>query len=352
MTSYRGKWRSRAVRPDAYAFSPFRSLLRDCILDIWPISAGTVLLGEEVPQRRLHSVTSAALESGVGAALLDQFLIEAHAFPADDRRPHSRKTFDARKFADLLREIPTLVGPNAMLQAMGATKTELDKLASEGLVTPRTKLPKVKSPWRIEDGIELVSRLSEMAEPLGAQDKNWETIQLASGRADTSIGEIIGAVQDGHLKLGQREGNNGYHAFEVHIPELLNWADNLTHQIKTPKALLPGAMSAAAFGRSVGLRDRGRFEALVANGHTPAFAINNPKTHRTQWQVSEADIEAFHQKFVTAATIEAIFELHPNTFQAILRAAGCSPFAPGGLDFGAIWLREVVEPVLLRHVSQ
>lgn len=50
----------------AESLRPFVGILRDCILDHWPIDPGTVLLGEEVAQRRLHSLLSASRETGVG----------------------------------------------------------------------------------------------------------------------------------------------------------------------------------------------------------------------------------------------------------------------------------------------
>jgi hypothetical protein len=51
---------------------PFRKLLRDRILEVWPIAPGTDLLGEVVAERRLHSVLTAAQEAGIGAAPMEQ----------------------------------------------------------------------------------------------------------------------------------------------------------------------------------------------------------------------------------------------------------------------------------------
>ncbi|MEP3596134.1 hypothetical protein [Parvibaculum sp.] len=45
----------------------FRGILRECILDHWPVTPGGLLLGKVVTERRLHSVVTAAREFGVGA---------------------------------------------------------------------------------------------------------------------------------------------------------------------------------------------------------------------------------------------------------------------------------------------
>ena len=62
-------------------FAPFRTILRECILETWPIAAGDVVLGEIVPERILHTPTTAAKETGLGIKLVEQFLIDAGAIP-------------------------------------------------------------------------------------------------------------------------------------------------------------------------------------------------------------------------------------------------------------------------------
>ncbi|MDP1466137.1 hypothetical protein, partial [Klebsiella pneumoniae] len=65
------------------------------------------MLGEALPTRRLHSLVTAARETGVGAKVLEQFRVEAGARATDDPRPNSRRTFDAQRYSALLAEIPT-----------------------------------------------------------------------------------------------------------------------------------------------------------------------------------------------------------------------------------------------------
>jgi hypothetical protein len=79
----------------------------------------------------------------------------------------------------VLAKIPTLVGPRAMQEAMGATKTELAALWEEGLLTPHTQIAKVKNPWQISDGLALVADLSARATSVAEDDQDWETLLLA-----------------------------------------------------------------------------------------------------------------------------------------------------------------------------
>lgn len=146
-------------------FDLFRNILRDCILDTWPLAEGDLVLGQTVPRRTFHSPATAAHEIGVTVGLVGKFLVDAGAIPDPslDQRPPALRTFDAWKYADLLREIPTLVGPLEMQAAIGATKAQLRSLKEGGILTPRITRDKIDSPWRISDGLDLLRELEELS---------------------------------------------------------------------------------------------------------------------------------------------------------------------------------------------
>ena len=127
----------RRAYSDEPAFEPFRKLLRDCILSVWPIPAGEDVLGEILTERRLHSLHTAAAELGTTKALLEPFLVEAGAIPALDPRPASRRVFDVNEHATLLAEIPRLASLRALREAIGASRNEIEALVDEGLLVPR-----------------------------------------------------------------------------------------------------------------------------------------------------------------------------------------------------------------------
>ena len=328
------------------AFAPYRRLLRDVILDHWPIAAGKELLGEVVEERRLHSLTTASQETGIGTEAIKHFLVEARAFPADDDRPARRRLFDAREYADLLNEIPTLVGPIAMRQAIGATRMELAAFEEEGLLIPRTQVAKVKNPWRISDGIQFVDDLSAQAELVSEDDDSWETLLLARKRTRVSLRDQIKAIRDKQLTLGKRTGIPGLHSLLVKKSEV----DCLRASLRKDSSLKvgdlanttppPKLMSAAEFGRSVGLRDHGGFIALIEAGHVSAIRQKNPKTGRQQYWLSAEEIASFHGRFVTLTTLSNETGHHRNTLKSLLEASRVARFAPGDRNFGAIFLRE------------
>lgn len=318
-------------------FAPFRKLLRECIIENWPVAAGEDVLGIIQEERQLHSIVSAAHETGIGAGLLEQFLEHARAISADDERPKSRKTFDAKAHAELLAEIPALVGSLEMKKRIGATQHQLASLAEDNILQPRVDVPTIRAPWRIADGLALITELNGMANSIQPTDKRWETIQMAKCRSDLRVGTLITAVRMGQLQLGQREGVWGYAGFCL----LKSEVDALNPVRKDGQ--MESMISAAVFARSIGMRSEGWFEKLVAAGHTPGTRMPHPKLGGMRVYASKEDIDKFHLRFLTPSTMEREFQVHKRTLLAKLKAAHVEAFAPNAQDFGALYLRKDVE---------
>ena len=304
------------------------------------------LFSSRLSRYKLHSLRTAASETGIGVEVLEHFLIEAGVLTADNSRPKSRTLFDAQAHAGLLAEIPTLVGPLAMRAAMGATKMELIALVEAGVLVPRTRVETVKNPWRISDGLALVAELSDSAVTVVEEDKDWETLLLAFRRSGVGFAGLVQAIRNRRLTVGQRAGVVGFHGIVVHKSEVDALAapsqatrDNILDEVS-------GSMAAAEFGRSVGLRDGGVFQAMIDAGHVNAYQIINPRTGRAQYRMTPEDMAAFHRRFATLTTLSAETGQHRNTLKGLLGAHKITPFCPQGQDFGAVYLREDVVEAL------
>jgi hypothetical protein len=326
-------------------FAPFRKILRDCIVDIWPVAAGEDVLGFIQKERQLHSLSTAARQTGIGADLLEQFLVHAGAIAPDDNRPASRKTFDAEANAELIADIPTLVGPREMQRQIGATRRQFASLVENNILKPRIDISTIKFPWRVSDGSALVAELQGMAKSIDPSDDRWEEIQKAKRRSDVSVGTIISAIRARRLQIGRSEDLWGYAGFSVlklEINELIP-----AKQEKAGSTMI----SAAVFARTVGMRSEGWFEKLAAAGQTPATRMPHPKWGGMRVYLSKADVVEFHKRFLTAATMEREFGLHKRSLIARLKAAKVRAFAPSGQDFEALYLREEVEAVVKHALS-
>ncbi|TNJ46307.1 TniQ family protein, partial [Phaeobacter sp. B1627] len=332
------------------AFDPFRTMLRDCILETWPIAAGERVLGEVLPARRLHTPRTAANEIGVSTKLVEQILIDAGGLPAADIRPFALRTFDAAEYAWLLAEIPTLVGRGDMLAAMGATEAQLRTLREEKIIRPLTKHPRVKAPWRLADGLALVAELHALMQPDPAEGSVWEGLQFAKQRTGLPVGAMLNAIRERNMRVARDPGQSGYRSFMVLKAEVDSLTGARPHVRRRDETAAAG-QPASVFATSIGMRRRGWYPALHQAGHAPAFWNRHPVTRRAVLYVSEDDKAKFHRRFLIPATMQSEFGLHRQTCTAKLRAAGVSPFSPDGVDFGPLYLRQEAEPVLQRAVG-
>ncbi|WP_242494170.1 TniQ family protein [Salipiger sp. IMCC34102] len=332
------------------AFDPFRTMLRDCILETWPVAAGERVLGEVLPARRLHNPRTAANEIGVSTKLVEQILTDAGALPAADPRPSAQRIFDAAEHAWLLAEIPTLVGRGDMLAAMGATEAQLRTLREEKIIRPLTEHPRVKAPWRLADGLALVAELHALTQPDPADGSGWEALQFAKQRTGLPVGAMLNAIRERRMRVARDPGQSGYRSFMVLKAEVDSLAGARPHVRRRDETTAAG-QPASVFANSIGMRRSGWYPALHEAGHAPAFWSRHPVTRRAVLYVSGDDEAKFHRRFLTPTTMQSEFGLHRQTCTARLRAAGISPFSPGGADLGPLYLRQEAEPVLQKAVG-
>lgn len=330
---------------DEADFAVFRGLLRACILDIWPIDPGVVLLGERVSERRLHSLVKAALEINLSKSTLERFLVEAGAIAADDPRPDSRKTFHAAPYAELLKEIQSWVGVNSMRTLLGATRSEWRALVQDDVIAPRNRLPGVKARWGLSDASDLVAELDGLAQPVESDDPDWESFLQAKVRSGLSVGRILAAIREGDVPVGRRAELPDFRRFVVPreaIDRLSGWLQPVMHTATT---------AASAFGRLIGVRSARSILGLVKAGHTPGLRVEHPGNGIDWFVLRDSDIVAFHARFMTPTTMGQEFGLHRNTVRAVLKAHDVSPFSPDGQDYGAIYLRDEVAPIFAAAVK-
>ena len=268
----------------------------------------------------------------MGIEVIEQFLREAGAVPRGDDRPSRHEVFEAQPHAELLAEIPTLVRPRAMCEALGATKTELAALEEEGLLIPRTRVAKVNNPWRIPDGLAFVGDLAAIATLVAEDDPEWETLLLARKRTQLSLADLIAAIRGALLFVGQRAGVAGFHGLVLRMTDVDALPPSRSRAKAHNNAAAAGRTSAAKLGQSVGLRDEGSFLALVETGHVPAVLMVNPAKGRPQPYLSPKDIAAFHRRFVTLTTLASETGRHRNSLRGKLAARGGASRPVGSLS--------------------
>ncbi len=318
-------------------FNPFKEILRQHILETWPLGAGDDLMGEPVEKRLFHSVITAAKETGVDQRRLRK-MMEAQNLISPDL-PDAWALFDAEAASSLLAELITFLPAKTFAETLCMTRSQFDILVEDGVLKPSLSDVDTKHVWNPQEGQAFLASLFSGAEQLVQAQHGWEHISKSAARLKIRPGEIIRAIQDQRLmSIGKHADFEGYAALYVYHDQVA--------------ALLGGevqdATSIEIFAKSVGARQQTEFRRLITKGHSPSTKIRNSKTNAVQNYISQSDAEAFHAKFYTLRIMSSKFGRSWQRLSAELAAASIKPFSPGGENFGHIYLREQVD----RHLEQ
>ena len=93
----------------------------------------------------------------------------------------------------------------------------------------------------------------------------------------------------------------------------------------SPKSVSFDCLTAVAFARSIGLRQKGAFVAFIQDGHSPATQVEHPNTNQLTYIMTDEDVDAFKARFTTITILSTESGLHRNTIRHALKIAGIHP---------------------------
>lgn len=317
---------------DIPEYAPFRAILRDHLLETWPLNAGDDLLGEPVERRRLHSVRSASRETGIDPRRMRKMLESAGIL--NDVRPDAWAVFDADAAAPLLDSLTTLLPAKSFAEGLGMSRSQFDRLSEDGVLAPKLADTTTKNIWDPRDGQAFIDSLLAGAEPLRQAQHGWEHISKSAARLKIRPGDIVKAIQQGRVRrVGNHSDFDGYKAIYV-------YHDEVSAALSDDG---PAAMSLEIFAKTVGIGQPVFLNRLISNGHTTATSIRNPRTGAMQRYFTEVDSVQFHVKFYTYRIMSRAHGRSWQQMSALLAAAGVYPFSPDGIDYGKLFLRAEVD---------
>lgn len=323
-----------ADNPD---YAAFRRILRDHMASSWPLGPGDELLGEPVHERRLHSVTTAAHETGVDPRRLRKLLAAAGLLAEDCDLPDSWAVFDAAEAAPILRDLTVLVPAKEFRNIIGATRSQFNLLVADGVLIPALETSETKSVWDPRTGTAFLTGLLRGAVQLRQPQHSWEHISKSAQRLKIGPGVIFRAIIDGRLRrIGNLEGRTGYSAIYIDHDEVARLFGNEA----------PPGHSIETFAKSVGAGPPAGLRRLILDGHTPATRAINPRTNAEQFYITTADAEAFHAKYFTPRTMANAYRRSWQSLRAELDRREVKSFKQNDRDYGRVFLRDLVERCL------
>lgn len=243
------------------------------------------------------------------------------------------EVFDAVLVKPILNDLTDLLDAKACAVSTGATRSQFDLLVDDGIIAPALKGTNVKAIWNPCDGWALIENLLKDAVQIQQVRQPWIPIPKSAQRLKIGPDSIIKAIQDGKIThVGNLAHFDGYASVHVDHEEV----------VRVLGAATPDAESIETFAKAVGIRQPSKMRRLIINGHTPATAMQNPKTRVEQHYLTTDDTIAFHSKFMTPRTMAEAYGRSWQSIGAELKSKGIMPFSLDGNVYGSLFFRSDV----------
>lgn len=313
-------------------FGPIRELARDAILDNFAIAQGETILGEEVTQRRMHSVNSLVSATGINRFRLTRLMRKAGMIPETaDIAAFNQWVFPAERGEQLIARIQNSIPLNRVMHVLGCSKTHAEQLAHQGLITSVVPIAEgavglTMGYFNHDDLAAFMDEVLRDAVVCDTEDDAYVDLTKAA-RPRSSTAEILRWHLEGKLPGTRLIGG-------------VRRLDHLRFHLATARALVaarrgPDLHRLTSVALMLGIKVAA-VKKLVASEAGGPWLMLAPVDDCVGLDgaayVAMAEIERFQAEYATVAAISRATGIHYRAVQRILWERGIAPaFAPDWL---------------------
>jgi hypothetical protein len=312
------------------AYDPLRDLVGDFIRMRFPVGPGDVVFGKPVETRRLHSIRTLSVESGLHPKRLRKVLGAAGVLPeGSDDLADGNCLFDAQRGSLVAREASAAtLSVRKAGEYLNAPRVQRSLLYRAGIIVPRIKAGGATDQFAPEDLDALLGRLLDGAVPVAAIGPRQADIPDAAKKACCGATEIVQLILDGNLTRKWRlASERGYMAVLVDVDEVRALTRGPDH----------GGFTAIALKDRMQTSDRVP-PKLIAAGYLKAITVVNPINRCPTVVVPAEEVERFEATYVSLFALAKSQGRHFWVVKKELEAAGVKP-ALRQEDVGATFYR-------------
>lgn len=183
---------------------PISDLVREYILDNFPVQTGTLLLGAKVDRQRTHSIATLAAKFDVHINTAKSVLLRAGMLNQKQKEDDIRLTFPSgpseQLFEKLVRAVPVAKIP----QYIGCSRTHAIKLVEDGFLSSVISDPDDVSSGRhkgvdIDDIDCLIEKMRRTGEPVITPSKGMASIGEVAASLKIPAMKVLSLLLDGQL---------------------------------------------------------------------------------------------------------------------------------------------------------
>ncbi|TNC11696.1 hypothetical protein FF100_18850 [Methylobacterium terricola] len=317
-------------------FDAFREVVRGHIIENVPLPGGSLVLGQVLERRRLHTATSAAAASRTTRPTLKVIFARAGLGSALSAPGRSRLTIRVDEFDHLLRDFGEAMSFSEVQAATGIPKKHLVEFVAQGLLPTlfasttvrraRHRVPRAKLAGFMET-------LLEGSVSIERPHRGQRTIGRACFAASTNCADLVRMILEGQLTWkGRLRDGRRYDDLLVDVDEVIS---HLQRDARPRTGLMLKELATEVRGLSFPT-----MRALIATGHLTVAQEFCPVFRRHIPVVTRDSVEAFRARYVTLSELGRLQGRDPRLVRSDLKRAGRKPaFEVSEIDTW-IYLRE------------
>ncbi|WP_159441698.1 TniQ family protein [Roseivivax lentus] len=319
---------------------PIRHVLREHILDAFPIGPGTRLFGECVTQRRRHSVSSLSRESGLHPKTLSRALVRSGLIQEQEEQdvdPWS--TADARQAGILVQKIKHSIPVKQVPKYLNCNRRQAELLVREGilpqLVTSERFHGGVLTNVAIEDIEAFLSKFRRHGREVSAPDQQMIDVITASELVRVPVVDIVRMVLDGQLSnIELLDLENGFRSVLVDPSEVRSAVDRADEQSGLSAREVANELEIFSSGPSQLRKNLDR----DGQPFLKAVEIRNSKG-KAKHRYAPAEVERFKKRYVKLGDLANERGISAKAMSKRLRENGVSTIVPRNLLNAAFYRR-------------
>jgi hypothetical protein len=301
-------------------FDPLRDIVVEMVAEVSPVGPEDRLYGRPVvDHRRLHSIRTAALETGMHPKRLRRMLASAGVIPADHHGvTDDRIIFAAQEAREFLAKVTHSISERDAQSYLTAGRVQTKVLADAGLIRPFLAPGQDGMRFATYDTRDLddfIRRLTEGAEIISTFSQPIFRIPDAAKRANCSAAEIVRAILQRRIAwTGQIAGEAGYLSVLVDVNEVRRLVRGEHGD------LLPLTKVQDSLNTTFAVVD-----ALVRTGILPSERAISPLNRCPFTAVRRHDLDAFLGDYGSLTELAKEREIHFIRLKKALKASGVEP---------------------------
>ncbi|WP_296745743.1 TniQ family protein [Mesorhizobium sp.] len=337
--STRGVWGPRDTYGYAYgllqktvddpAYGKLRDAVRSFALETMPIEPGSDVLGQAAGKRKVHTVRTAARDSGMHALSVRRLF---KRMGVDEASDHSgvmdhRILVDFDEVGHVIAELKDALTAPEVERLLGVPRIHLKELVAHGHLDGLAGTGSRRNAKRRFSKVDverLRDRLFDGAEEISEPKERQVDITDARRAATCTIPDILDMILNGKLAWkGRLAGRHDYMALLLDADEVTRIVrsdgarTNLTKE--EAEAFLPGTHERVV-------------SRLIEAGHLNLIEEFSPDARRLIPVVSRESALAFKSRYVALGELCQKTDMHHKKVRALLRLAGIMPIlVPGGV---------------------